>query len=103
MRRRGLDARVKSRWRLPTAKALFAQILEGDLDALVVHLLIVGAKLIAAAGGAVEKLTDHPDGRMRLAVEAGGAANVDRAIEIEIDHVVVELAHQQARHRLMAY
>lgn len=45
----------------PGACWLFAQIFERDLDALIIELLILGAELIAAIGGAVEKLRYHPD------------------------------------------
>src|SRR5262245_62000298 len=74
-------------------KLSFAQVFEGDLDAFVVELLIVAAKLIAAIGAAMEELGDHPDRGVGLAFEPGRAANVDRAIEVEIVDIVVELAH----------
>ena len=72
-------------------KSLFAQILERNLDALVVELLIVAAKLIAAVGAAMEKLAHHSDRSVRLTFEPGCAPNVDRAIEIKVVDIVKEL------------
>src|SRR5688572_24619859 len=80
----------------------FAQVLESDLDAIVVELLIFAAKLIAPIGAAMEELADHPDWGVRLAFEAGRAADVDRAVEVEIVDVVVEVAHHQAGDGLVA-
>ena len=39
---------------------------------------------------------------MRLAFEPGRAANVDRTVEIKVVDIVVEIAHQQSGHRLIA-
>ena len=72
------------------------------MDALVVKLLVVAAKLIATIGSAMEELTDHSDRGVRLTFKPGCAADVDRAIEIEVGDVVVELAHHQAGHWLIA-
>ena len=60
-------------------KLLFAQILERDLDALVIELLVVAAKLIATVGAAKEELAHHSDRSVRLALEPGRAADIDRA------------------------
>src|SRR5262245_54653657 len=87
----------------PTVEELlFAQILERSLDAVVVELLIFGAKLVAASGTAVEKLCHHSKRSMRQTVEPRGAANVDRAIKVKVVDVVIEVADQEARHRLVA-
>jgi hypothetical protein len=83
-------------------KSLFTQIPERSLDALVIELLIVGAKLIAAIGAAMEKLGHHSDRSMRLTFEPSCAPNVDRAIEIKVVGIVKEVADQQARHGLVA-
>src|SRR5258705_72143 len=88
--------------RLPARILLFAQILERSLDAVVVKLLIVAAKLVAASGTAVEKLCHHSHRSMRQTFEPRGAANVDRAIKIKVVDIVIEVADQQARHRLVA-
>src|SRR5258707_129647 len=79
---------------------LFAQVLEGDLNALVVEFLIVATELVAAVGGAMEELADRSDRRMRLSLELGRAADVDSAIEVDVVDVMVDLTHQQARHGL---
>src|SRR5439155_17424445 len=50
----------------------------------------------------MKKLAYLSNWGVRLTFEEGSAANIDRAIEIEVDHVLIELAHQQARHRLVA-
>ena len=59
---------------LRSAKVLFTQVLERNLDTLVVELLIVAAKLIAATGAAVEKLVHHADWRVRLSLKDGRAS-----------------------------
>src|SRR5438093_1035427 len=80
--------------------SLFTQVLERNLDAFVVELLIVCPKLIATTGGAVEELSHLADRGMRLSFEMGRAANVDGAVEIKIIDVFVGLAHQKTRYRL---
>src|SRR5262245_52287536 len=86
----------------PSGKILFAQVLECDLDAFVVELLIVGAKLLAAIRGAIEELYDPADRGMRFPFKLGRAADVNRAVEIKVVDVVIELANQQSRHGLVA-
>src|ERR1700716_142169 len=100
---RGAQAFVSHLCELPRpGKMLFTQVLERHLDALIIEFLIVGTKLIAATGGAVEELGYLADRSMWLSFELGRAANVDGAIEINVVDVVIELTHQQARHRLVA-
>jgi hypothetical protein len=65
-------------------KALFAQVLECDLDAFIIELLIVSAKLIAAIGAAKEELTDQSHRSMRLSLEECRASDVHRAVEIKV-------------------
>src|SRR5262249_3565109 len=74
-------------WTSPIAhqESLFSQELERRLDAVVIDLLIVGPKLIAAICAAMEILGHHSDWGMRLSLEPRGAANIDRAIEIKVD------------------
>lgn len=40
---------------------LFTEVFQRDLDSFIVHLLVLGTKLFAAIGGAVEKLDHHTD------------------------------------------
>src|SRR5262249_51367565 len=84
------------------ANTLFAQVLKGHLDAFIIELLIVGAKLLAAVGCTIEELDDLAYRSVRLPFEPGRAANVNGAIKIEVVGVVKELAHLQTRHRLVA-
>src|SRR5207253_2426030 len=72
---------------------LLAKMLERDLDALIKKLLILGAKLVATIGAAVEKLGYYAHGGMRLTFQPRRASNIDRAIEIIIVDIVIELAH----------
>jgi hypothetical protein len=58
-------------------KALFPQVLERNLNAFVIELLIVTAKLIAPIARAMEELTNHSNGSVWLTVEPGCAPNVD--------------------------
>src|SRR5215813_8744851 len=81
---------------------LFAQIFERHRDAVVIELLVIAAKVAAAIGPAMKILRHHTDWRVRLAFESGRAANVDRAVEIEIVDIVVEIADQQSGHWLIA-
>lgn len=73
---------------------LLSEVFQGNLNSIVVHLLILGPELLAAVGGAVEKLADLANWRVWLAFEKSGAADVDRAVEIEVVDVLIELAHQ---------
>jgi hypothetical protein len=81
---------------------LFAQVLERDLDAVIVKLLIVRTELIAAIGPAMKELAHHANRSVRLPFQLGRAADVDRAIEIDVVDVVIKLAHQQARDGFVA-
>jgi hypothetical protein len=83
-------------------KSSFTQVLKRNLDSLVVELLVVGAKLVAAIGGAMEKLAHHSNRGVRLTIELGGAPNVDCAIEVNVDDVVKELTYQQSWYGLVA-
>src|SRR5262245_6970972 len=83
-------------------ESLFPQILERYGDAVVIELLVIAAKVAAAIGTAMKILRNHADRRMRLTLEPGRAANVDRAIEIEVVDIVVEIAHHPSGHRLIA-
>jgi hypothetical protein len=80
---------------------LLAQVLERDLDAVIIELLVVGAELVAAARAAVEELTDNADGRVRLTLEECRAAYVDGAVQIQVVDISVGLADQQAWNRLV--
>src|SRR5580704_6149934 len=73
---------------------LFAQVFQRELDSFVVHFLIVGTILIAAAGAAMEELNYHTDRPPRRTFNLGRASKVYRAIEVIIDHVVVEGANR---------
>src|SRR6476646_4071343 len=83
-------------------KLSLAQVLKCNLDALIIEFLVVGTKLVAAAGGAVEELDHFADGGVWFPFELGRAADVDGAIQIQVVDVVKELAHQQPWHRLVA-
>ena len=50
----------------------------------------------------MEELADHSNRGVRFTVKPGCAPDVDRAIEVEIVDVVVELTHKQAPHRFVA-
>src|ERR1700720_1345595 len=80
----------------------FTQVLERNLDAFVIEGLKVAAILVAATGGAIEKLAYPANRSVRLTFEGGRAPNVDRAIEIEIVDILIELTDQQPRHGLLA-
>jgi hypothetical protein len=82
--------------------SLFTEVLECNLDAFVIDGLKVAAKLVAATGGAIEKLAYPANRGVRLTFEGGRAPNVDRAIEIEIVDLLKGLADQQPRHGLLA-
>src|SRR5882757_7871034 len=82
--------------------SLFTQVLECNLDAFVIEGLKVAAKLVAAIGGAIEKLAYPANRGVRLTFEGGRAPNVDRAIEIQIVDILIGLADQQPRHGLLA-
>src|SRR5262249_18233501 len=77
-----------------SGELLFAQIFERHRDAVVIELLVIAAKIAAAIGAAMKILRHHTDWRVRLAFESGRAANIDRAVEIEIVDIVVEIADQ---------
>src|SRR5262249_60047086 len=70
--------------------------------AVVIEFLVIAAKVATAIGAAMKILRYDSDRRMRLAFESRRAANVDRAVEIEIVDIVVKVAHQQSGHRLIA-
>src|SRR5882672_292502 len=82
--------------------SLFTEGLECNLDAFVIEGLKVAAKLVAATGGAIEKLAYPANRGVRLTFEGGRAPNVDCAIEIEIVDILIGLADQQPRHGLLA-
>src|SRR5262249_38153142 len=84
----------------PTANELLAEILQGNLDTVIVELLIVAAELVAAIGPTMKKLTDDPDRGMRLALEFGGAADVNGTVEIIIINVMIDLPDLQPVGRL---
>ena len=72
---------------------LFAKILEGGLDALVVQLLILGTELITPTGAAMEELGHHTQRRMRLALDPRRAADIGRAVELSrnVTHLLAAL------------
>src|SRR5437667_8734106 len=87
---RGAQALVSHLCAGPTPeKMLFTQVLERHLDALIIEFLIVGTKLIAATGSAVEELRNLADRSVWLSFKLGRAANVDGAVEINVVDVVV--------------
>src|SRR5262245_15584703 len=50
----------------------------------------------------MEELADLADRRVRLALQRGGAAHVDGAVEIEVVDVAIVLAADQTGHGLVA-
>ena len=81
---------------------LFAQILERDLDALVVKLLVIAAELIATTRPAVEELVDHTNRRVWLSLKHRRASNIDSPVKIKFVDVSVDLSNEQAWNRLVA-
>src|SRR5262245_13424106 len=81
---------------------LFAQVLERNLDALIVELLIIAAELIAAVRPAVEELTDDTDRCVWVSLKHRRASDIDSPVKIKIVDVVVELPNQQSWNWLVA-
>src|SRR4030095_767916 len=88
---------------LTGTQALFAKILQRNLDAVVVKLLIIAAELVTPIGPAMKKLADHPDGGIRLTFELCRAADVDRTVKFVIIYIMIDLADQWAVGRLAAH
>src|SRR5262245_48805192 len=80
-------------------------MLQGDLDALVVHLLEVGLKLLATLGAAREELDDMGNRRAGRTIERldlRRRPHVDEAVEIVVDDVVVQGTNGDAARGLVA-
>ena len=85
-----------------TGNLLFAQVLERDLDALVVELLIIAAELLAAVRPAVEELTDGTDRCVWFSLKHRRASNIDSPVKIKIVDVSVDLSNEPSWNRLVA-
>src|SRR5262245_36201444 len=72
---------------------LLPEVVQGDLKALVVHLLVFAHGLFRALRAAVEELDDVCNRRCRSSLieffNAGRRANVDQTVEIQIHDIVV--------------
>src|SRR5579871_1960003 len=76
-----------------SAGPLFAEILQRDLDAFVVHLLVFGLRLLAALRAAMIELDYIRDRGARRPIERFDPrcrSHIEQAIEIEVNHVVVQ-------------
>src|SRR5262249_6512757 len=71
-------------------RRLFPKKLQCDLDAVVIHLLKVGLKLFTALRASGVKLGYMCDRLPLRPLDLRSRAHVDEAVEIVIDHVVVE-------------
>src|SRR5215471_13387967 len=84
---------------------LFSEILEGDLDAVVVHLLILGLVLVAALGAAMVESGDTRNGDTARPVERldlRRRSNIGKTIEIVVSHIVIQGPDVYAAQRLVA-
>src|SRR5216683_1796759 len=69
---------------LDNVARLIAKIFQRDLDPFIIHLLILGPKLVATVGGAMEELGHGRDGRLTRTFDSRRAAHVDHTVEIEV-------------------
>src|SRR5258708_19997663 len=74
-------------------RQLFSKILHRDLDAIVVHLLVFGLRLLTTLRAAMEKL-DHIRNRGTRRpierVDPRRRAHIAETVEIEVNHVVIQ-------------
>src|SRR5258706_106556 len=86
-------------------RGLFSEILHRDLDAIVIHLLVFGLRLLTTLRAAMEKL-DHIRNRGTRRpierVDPRRRAHIDETVEIEVNHVVIQGADIYAPRRLVA-
>src|SRR6185503_20344937 len=81
---------------------LLAEILQGNLNSVIVHLLILGPEFLAPVGGTMEELDHHPHRSLPWPLDPRRAADVDHAVEIEVVDVMIELVHLDASGGLIA-
>src|SRR5258707_4577794 len=97
--------RVLNRSQATLVRGLFSEILHRDLDAIVVHLLVFGLRLLTTLRAAMEKL-DHIRNRGTRRpierVDPRRRAHIDETVEIEVNHVVIQGADIYAPRRLVA-
>src|SRR6266446_10602645 len=89
-----------------TASArLFSKILKRDLDAFVVHLLVLGLELLAALCAAMEEPDDvrnRDTTRPIQRVDLRRRSDIEKTVEIEVVDVVIQGADVYAPQRLVA-
>src|SRR5262245_33061377 len=83
------------------ATRLLSEVLQGDLNSVIVHLLVLGSIFVSSIGGAVEELDDYGNWRLTRPLDPRGATHVDHSIQIEIVDIVIELVHLDAARRLV--
>src|SRR5882762_10514107 len=84
---------------------LFSKILKRDLDAFVVHLLVLGLELLAALGAAMEESGDVRDRGTTRPIERFDLrrrSDIEKTVEVEVIHVVIQSADRDASQRLVA-
>ncbi len=86
-------------------RRLFSEILKRDLDALVVHLLVLGLELLAALCAAMEESNDvrnRDTTRPIDCVDFRRRSDIEKSVEIEVIYVVIQGADICAPQRLVA-
>src|SRR5260370_35430967 len=86
-------------------RRLFSEILKRDLDALVVHLMVLGMELLAELCAAMEESDDvrkRDTTRPIDCVDLRRRSDIEKTVEIEVIYVVVQGADVYASQRLVA-
>src|SRR6267378_8012733 len=86
-------------------RGLFSEILHRDLDAIVVHLLVFGLRLLTTLRAAMEELDHIRDWGTRRPIERidpRRRSHIGQTVEIKVNHVVVQGTDIYASRRLIA-
>src|SRR6266849_7169076 len=86
-------------------RRLFSEIFKRDLDAIVVHLLVLGLELLAALCAAMEEPDDvrnRDTTRPIDRVDLRRRSDIEKTVEIEVIYVVIQGADVYAPQRLVA-
>src|SRR5215831_12319525 len=99
------DAPIPSDWLKRTTSRLFSEIFKRDLDAVVVHLLVLGLELFAALCAAMEESDDVRDrGTTRpiKSIDLRRRSDIEKTVKIVVNYVVIQGANVYAPQRLVA-
>ena len=71
---------------------LLTEVFEGNIDAVVIELLVLVLELIAATCPAMEELGDRPDWRIGRSIHPCRRSEIDETVQVVVDDIVIQLA-----------